>query len=96
MARTIIWMVAIGAALQCVQANRLPGNSVKSDVLVLSLSSNTSSYQTLTEAFFLWNMQAICTNEQCVLTAADILRDMNPKADPCQDFSEFACMSILF
>ncbi|GJJ72078.1 hypothetical protein EMPS_04435 [Entomortierella parvispora] len=62
MARIAHWIVAIGAALQCVQALN-------------------SSY----------SIQAVCTTEQCVLTAADILRDMNIQADPCQDFSEFAC-----
>ncbi|KAG0057100.1 hypothetical protein BGZ83_001534 [Gryganskiella cystojenkinii] len=35
--------------------------------------------------------QPICTTQQCVLTSSDIIRDMNPQADPCQDFSEFVC-----
>ncbi|KAG0277094.1 hypothetical protein BGZ95_006521 [Linnemannia exigua] len=34
---------------------------------------------------------AFCTAPQCVLTAADILNDMDPLADPCQDFSQFVC-----
>ncbi|KAG0302166.1 hypothetical protein BGZ97_002475 [Linnemannia gamsii] len=35
--------------------------------------------------------KAICTTPQCVLTAAGILEDMDPTADPCQDFSKFTC-----
>ncbi|XP_044751900.1 neprilysin-2-like [Coccinella septempunctata] len=33
----------------------------------------------------------ICQTEGCVTTAANILRNMNPKVDPCEDFYEFAC-----
>ncbi|KAF9933256.1 hypothetical protein FBU30_006024 [Linnemannia zychae] len=33
----------------------------------------------------------ICTSPQCVITAASILSDMDPTADPCQDFSKFTC-----
>ncbi|KAK3825806.1 MAG: hypothetical protein J3Q66DRAFT_277932, partial [Benniella sp.] len=36
---------------------------------------------------------AICTSPQCVLTAASIMSDMNPQADPCEDFSAYTCMS---
>ncbi|KAG0287616.1 NEDD8 protease Nep2 [Linnemannia gamsii] len=35
--------------------------------------------------------KAICTTPHCVITAAGILNDMDPTADPCQDFSKFAC-----
>ncbi|KAF9154687.1 hypothetical protein BG015_000215 [Linnemannia schmuckeri] len=37
------------------------------------------------------NNKAICTTSQCVLTASGILNDMDPTADPCQDFNQFAC-----
>ena len=33
----------------------------------------------------------MCTTAQCVLAAADLLQAMDPTADPCQDFFEFAC-----
>ncbi|KAG0013598.1 hypothetical protein BGZ82_002088 [Podila clonocystis] len=33
----------------------------------------------------------VCTTEQCVLMAADIIRDMHPDVDPCVDFNEYAC-----
>ncbi|KAF9302207.1 hypothetical protein BGZ74_005666 [Mortierella antarctica] len=33
----------------------------------------------------------ICTTQQCVLMAADIIRDMHPDVDPCVDFNEYAC-----
>ncbi|KAK5820647.1 hypothetical protein F5H01DRAFT_404111, partial [Linnemannia elongata] len=33
----------------------------------------------------------ICTTPQCVLTASGIINDMDPTADPCQDFSKFTC-----
>ncbi|KAF8931455.1 Endothelin-converting enzyme 1 [Haplosporangium gracile] len=35
--------------------------------------------------------KVICTTPQCVLTAYSILNDMDPTADPCQDFSRFTC-----
>ncbi|GJJ74948.1 hypothetical protein EMPS_07306 [Entomortierella parvispora] len=35
--------------------------------------------------------EAVCTTQQCTQIAKDILYDMNPQADPCQDFNEFAC-----
>ena len=35
--------------------------------------------------------KAVCTTAQCVLAAADLLQAMDPTADPCQDFFEFAC-----
>ncbi|KAF9154692.1 hypothetical protein BG015_000220 [Linnemannia schmuckeri] len=37
------------------------------------------------------NNKAICTTPQCVLTASGIINDMDPTADPCQDFSKFTC-----
>ncbi|KAK3840046.1 MAG: hypothetical protein JOS17DRAFT_725821 [Linnemannia elongata] len=37
------------------------------------------------------NNKAICTTPQCVLTASAIINDMDPTADPCQDFSKFTC-----
>ncbi|KAF9324969.1 hypothetical protein BGZ91_002641, partial [Linnemannia elongata] len=36
-----------------------------------------------------FNNKAICTSPQCVLTASGIINDMDPTADPCQDFSKF-------
>ncbi|KAG0029150.1 hypothetical protein BGZ81_004080 [Podila clonocystis] len=33
----------------------------------------------------------VCTTQQCVLMAADIIRDMHPDVDPCVDFNEYAC-----
>ncbi|KAF9545334.1 hypothetical protein EC957_011088 [Mortierella hygrophila] len=38
-----------------------------------------------------FNNKAICTTRQCVLTASGIINDMDPTADPCQDFSKFTC-----
>ncbi|KAG9061818.1 hypothetical protein KI688_006969 [Linnemannia hyalina] len=35
--------------------------------------------------------KATCKTPHCVTAAKEILDDMNPKADPCQDFSQFAC-----
>ncbi|KAG0329902.1 hypothetical protein BGZ99_010013 [Dissophora globulifera] len=37
----------------------------------------------------------VCTTPQCVLTAAAILRDMNPHADPCEDFNAYTCGGFL-
>ncbi|KAI1321652.1 hypothetical protein EDD11_003132 [Mortierella claussenii] len=37
------------------------------------------------------NNSDTCTTPQCVLTAASIMRDMNPQVDPCQDFSAYTC-----
>ncbi|KAG0284111.1 hypothetical protein BGZ96_011524 [Linnemannia gamsii] len=37
------------------------------------------------------NNKATCKTPQCVTAAKEILEDMNPKADPCKDFSQFAC-----
>ncbi|KAF9161261.1 hypothetical protein BGX21_000594 [Mortierella sp. AD011] len=33
----------------------------------------------------------VCNSPQCVRSASQILNDMLPSADPCVDFSEFAC-----
>ncbi|KAG0301927.1 hypothetical protein BGZ97_002554 [Linnemannia gamsii] len=38
-----------------------------------------------------FNNKAICTTPQCVLTAAGFLNDMEPLANPCEDFSKFTC-----
>ncbi|KAG0294776.1 hypothetical protein BGZ96_000442 [Linnemannia gamsii] len=35
--------------------------------------------------------QDVCTSSDCAATAAQILKDMNANADPCEDFSEFSC-----
>ncbi|KAG0225370.1 hypothetical protein BGW41_004723 [Actinomortierella wolfii] len=35
--------------------------------------------------------ESVCSSKECVQVANAILRDMNPKADPCTDFYEFAC-----
>ncbi|KAF8977468.1 hypothetical protein BGZ46_007369, partial [Entomortierella lignicola] len=51
--------------------------------------------QLVTGAQLPTNNKAICTSPQCVLTAAAILRDMSPQADPCQDFSQYACGGFL-
>ncbi|KAF8926832.1 hypothetical protein BGZ58_010890 [Dissophora ornata] len=37
------------------------------------------------------NNKAVCTSPQCVLTAASILRDIDPQVDPCEDFSAYTC-----
>ncbi|KAG0294782.1 hypothetical protein BGZ96_000448 [Linnemannia gamsii] len=37
------------------------------------------------------NNKAICTTQECVVTAAGILNDMDHSADPCQDFNQFTC-----
>ncbi|KAF9292675.1 hypothetical protein BGZ88_006273 [Linnemannia elongata] len=37
------------------------------------------------------NNKVTCKTPQCITAAKEILDDMNPKADPCQDFSQFAC-----
>ncbi|KAF8997227.1 hypothetical protein BGZ52_011147 [Haplosporangium bisporale] len=36
------------------------------------------------------NNNVICTTQQCVLAAADIIRDMNPDVNPCVDFNQYA------
>ena len=33
----------------------------------------------------------VCLTESCVVTAADLLKQMDRKVDPCQDFYKFAC-----
>ncbi|KAF9349781.1 hypothetical protein BGX26_011974 [Mortierella sp. AD094] len=33
----------------------------------------------------------VCDTQECHLAAADILKDMNPSADPCVDFSQYTC-----
>ncbi|KAF9384017.1 hypothetical protein CPC16_008637 [Podila verticillata] len=45
------------------------------------------------------NNDVICTTQQCVLAAADIIRDMNPDVDPCVNFNQYAsayvsCMNV--
>ncbi|KAG0301539.1 Endothelin-converting enzyme 2, partial [Linnemannia gamsii] len=35
--------------------------------------------------------QDVCTSPDCAATAAQIVKDMNANADPCEDFSEFSC-----
>ncbi|KAG0236303.1 hypothetical protein BGW42_003715 [Actinomortierella wolfii] len=37
----------------------------------------------------------LCGSRECVLLAADILRDMKPEVDPCKDFYQFACGGFL-
>ncbi|KAG0247713.1 hypothetical protein BG011_001025, partial [Mortierella polycephala] len=34
---------------------------------------------------------SVCNTPQCLNSATGILKDMNPSADPCIDFSQFAC-----
>ena len=33
----------------------------------------------------------VCLTEGCVVNAADLLKQMDRKVDPCQDFYKFAC-----
>ena len=33
----------------------------------------------------------VCLFESCILTAGDLLRQMDRNVDPCQDFYKFAC-----
>ena len=33
----------------------------------------------------------LCLSESCILNAADLLKQMDRKVDPCQDFYKFAC-----
>ena len=33
----------------------------------------------------------VCLSESCVVNAADLLKQMDRKVDPCQDFYKFAC-----
>ena len=33
----------------------------------------------------------VCLSDGCVVTAADLLQQMDRKVDPCQDFYKFAC-----
>ncbi|KAG0254746.1 hypothetical protein DFQ27_006644, partial [Actinomortierella ambigua] len=37
------------------------------------------------------NGNGLCTTPACVEAAQTILSNMNPKADPCVDFYQFAC-----
>ncbi|KAF9171855.1 hypothetical protein BGX21_009732 [Mortierella sp. AD011] len=36
----------------------------------------------------------VCDTHECRLVAAEILKDMNPSADPCVDFSQFTCGNL--
>ncbi|KAF9191517.1 hypothetical protein BGZ51_007231 [Haplosporangium sp. Z 767] len=36
-------------------------------------------------------IQSVCNTPHCSQSAAEILRDIQPSADPCVDFSQFAC-----
>ncbi|XP_012277674.1 endothelin-converting enzyme 1 isoform X2 [Orussus abietinus] len=48
-------------------------------------SGNTESLQTLS------NQYEVCGTKACRETADEILQNMNPTLDPCEDFYEFAC-----
>ncbi|CAJ0561590.1 unnamed protein product, partial [Mesorhabditis spiculigera] len=37
------------------------------------------------------NNNSVCITEGCVRAAALVIENMNPDADPCEDFHEFAC-----
>ncbi|CAO3571599.1 unnamed protein product [Mortierella alpina] len=36
-------------------------------------------------------VSSVCNTPQCALSAANILKDMHPSADPCVDFSQYTC-----
>ncbi|KAI7902334.1 uncharacterized protein BX663DRAFT_72604 [Cokeromyces recurvatus] len=40
------------------------------------------------------NSSPICTEPECVLTAAQILKDIDLTVDPCEDFYQFTCKLI--
>ncbi|KAG0205690.1 hypothetical protein BGX33_007783 [Mortierella sp. NVP41] len=69
-------LVVIGTAL----------NTVKSD----AVPAIDKCMATGTSVPFLYN-ETICTTPQCHTMASQILNDLNPQADPCQDFSQFVC-----
>uniref|UniRef100_A0A8C3MYD0 Membrane metalloendopeptidase like 1 n=1 Tax=Geospiza parvula TaxID=87175 RepID=A0A8C3MYD0_GEOPR len=52
-------------------------------LVILYASSRGSHYGT--------NLGNVCTTPGCVTAAARIIQNMDPTADPCQDFYQYAC-----
>ncbi|KAG0266786.1 hypothetical protein BGZ95_003000 [Linnemannia exigua] len=89
-------MVAIGMALTIVQADPLFSNSnlfdlgLDLDVDLPILNQRARAPKPPKKSPFPSNKQT-CKAPQCIQIAKEIINDMNPQADPCQDFSQFAC-----
>ncbi|KAF9973603.1 hypothetical protein BGZ73_003156 [Actinomortierella ambigua] len=60
-------------------------------VLFLLTAAFLAALVKANEAALKTGANGVCTTKECVLLAADILRDMNYEVDPCKDFYEFAC-----
>ncbi|XP_043918914.1 membrane metallo-endopeptidase-like 1 isoform X2 [Protopterus annectens] len=48
-------------------------------------------YSTKKEPQFSTNSERICTTAGCVTAAARIIQNMDPSAEPCKDFYQYAC-----
>ncbi|KAG0218867.1 hypothetical protein BGX33_005608 [Mortierella sp. NVP41] len=49
------------------------------------------AYVRARESIPLSGKNGICTTRECTIVAADILRDLKPEVDPCNDFFTFTC-----
>ncbi|XGW12522.1 hypothetical protein V3C99_013312 [Haemonchus contortus] len=70
------------------QQRRRPQHHRNTRTVILIVTTITVLISTL--LFVYWRFSE-CTTQRCVRTAARLLSKMNPSADPCIDFYDYAC-----
>ncbi|XP_011705804.1 PREDICTED: phosphate-regulating neutral endopeptidase-like, partial [Wasmannia auropunctata] len=77
--------------LTCIKCNAIFRTDILSSIVEASNSLETSNNVILKET----KCDDICLSPECIHIASQVLKNMNPKVEPCDDFYKFACGGFL-